>query len=699
MRKSIKIISSIFLSSMFMINGTLFAFATTDDINKNLESKELCEASINEAFAADSIIVTMKNSCSLDFKNYDCADFPEVAVNSVENLSPYTYDVIKDKYEAIIARGVSATGGIQALKNYIENIDNSKSVSSKFISYIKNMNLIKILGARKNGLALFDASSQKRELVYSIDNFINKLDDEYDFLENYDYTDYHLTLKLSLDTNDKKSVLKAIDKIEQRDDVLSVSPNYQFEYDSVTKPNDEYLSNQWYLNRIGYFDALQYTKNAETVRVGVMDSGVNADNPDLKDTVNRELSKSFVDNDPFEDSKDHGTCVAGIIGACSNNSIGISGICNNIEIVSLKVGNKNGSSLNNVSLALDYAQKNNIDLLNFSLGFEYYKLGFPEEVKTCFAKYSGLIVSASGNDGYDLENGSVYSFPSSLDFDNIISVANSNEKNELTDSSNYGKISVDLAAPGTNIYTTSSDLKYRNFNGTSASCPVVTGSVALIKSIYPDISNSQLKAFLLNNADVVDGLKGKLVTGGVLNIGKTLSAINSKKYTIKYDANGGDGNVMSNTSICYGVNTKLSSNTYTKLDYRFVGWTAYRKSDNKWYYTDGKGNSKWCLENKQPNGYSKAVYKDCSKVAKTSSVNGDIVTMYAQWKKLQLGDIDMDGKVTIMDATLVQKYIAHLEDLTDQQKRLADVDGDGEITILDATEIQKMLANVKNKEA
>ena len=350
-------------------------------------------------------------------------------------------------------------------------------------------------------------------------------------------------------------------------------------------------------------------------------------------------------------------------------------------------------------MALDYAQKNNIDLLNFSLGFEYYKLGFPEEVKTCFAKYSGLIVSASGNDGYDLENGSVYSFPSSLDFDNIISVANSNEKNELTDSSNYGKISVDLAAPGTNIYTTSSDLKYRNFNGTSASCPVVTGSVALIKSIYPDISNSQLKAFLLNNVDVVDGLKGKLVTGGVLNIGKTLSAINSKKYTIKYDANGGDGNVMSNTSICYGVNTKLSSNTYTKLDYRFVGWTAYRKSDNKWYYTDGKGNSKWCLENKQPNGYSKAVYKDCSKVAKTSSVNGDIVTMYAQWEKLQLGDIDMDGEVTIMDATLVQKYIAHLEDLTDQQKRLADVDGDGEITILDATEIQKMLANVKNKEA
>lgn len=698
MRKSIKIISSIFLSSMFMINGTLFAFATTDDINENLESKELCEASINEAFAADSIIVTMKNSCSLDFKNYDCADFPEVAVNSVENLSPYTYDVIKDKYEAIIARGVSATGGIQALKNYIENIDDSKSASSKFISYIKNMNLIKILGTRKNGLALFDASSQKRELVYSIDNFINKLDDEYDFLENYDYTDYHLTLKLSLDTNDKKSVLKAIDKIEQRDDVLSVSPNYQFEYDSVTKPNDEYLSNQWYLNRIGYFDALQYTKNTKTVRVGVMDSGVNADNPDLKDTVNRELSKSFVDDEPLTDSADHGTCVAGIIGACSNNSVGISGICNSVEIVSLKVGKEGGPLFSNISLALDYAEKNKIDLVNCSFGTLAFKDGNTKEPEECYGKYTGLIINSSGNESLDLDNQGFYCFPTSLKYDNIISVANSNENDKLNNSSNYGKISVDLAALGTNIYTTSSN-DYRNFNGTSASCPMVTGSVALMKSIYPDISNSQLKAFLLNNVDSVDGLKDKLVSGGVLNIGKTLAAINSKKYIIKYDANGGNGVAMVNTSVCYGVNTKLNPNTYTKLDYRFVGWTAYRKSDNKWYYTDGKGNSKWCLENKQPNGYSKAVYKDCSKVAKTSSVNGDVVTMYAQWEKLQLGDVDMDGEVTIMDATLVQKYIAHLEDLTDQQKRLADVNGDGEITILDSTEIQKMLVNVKNKEA
>lgn len=171
MRKSIKIFSSIFLSSMFAINGILPAFAT-DDLNEsanneNVESKKICEASIDEAFAADSIIVTMKNSCSLDFKNYDCADFPEVAVNSVENLSPYTYDVIKDKYEAIIARGVSATGGIQALKNYIENIDNSKSVSSKFISYIKNMNLIKILGTRKKWISFVRCFlSKKRVSVF-----------------------------------------------------------------------------------------------------------------------------------------------------------------------------------------------------------------------------------------------------------------------------------------------------------------------------------------------------------------------------------------------------------------------------------------------------------------------------------------------------------------------------------------------------
>ena len=115
----------------------------------HIERKEICEASVDENFAVDSIIVTMKNNCSLNFKNYDCEDFPEVSVNSVENLSPYTYDLIKDKYEAIIAKNLSATGGVQTLKEYIESIDTSRTVSSKFISYIKNMNLIKTLSARK----------------------------------------------------------------------------------------------------------------------------------------------------------------------------------------------------------------------------------------------------------------------------------------------------------------------------------------------------------------------------------------------------------------------------------------------------------------------------------------------------------------------------------------------------------------------
>ncbi len=151
MRKSIKILSSVFLSSLFVINGALLAFASTDEVNENadIERKEICEASVDENFAVDSIIVTMKNNCSLNFKNYDCEDFPEVSVNSVENLSPYTYDLIKDKYEAIIAKNLSATGGVQTLKEYIESIDTSRTVSSKFISYIKNMNLIKTLSARK----------------------------------------------------------------------------------------------------------------------------------------------------------------------------------------------------------------------------------------------------------------------------------------------------------------------------------------------------------------------------------------------------------------------------------------------------------------------------------------------------------------------------------------------------------------------
>lgn len=105
----------------------------------------------------------------------------------------------------------------------------------------------------------------------------------------------------------------------------------------------------------------------------------------------------------------------------------------------------------------------------------------------------------------------------------------------------------------------------------------------------------------------------------------------ANKYTIKYDRNGGTGS-MANTTVTYGVSQKLRANTFNKDKAKFQGWSAYRTSDKKWKYTKGD-KSGWYVEGKAPSGYVKTVYKDKGGLSTTTSVNGDIIVMYAKWVK------------------------------------------------------------------
>ena len=102
-----------------------------------------------------------------------------------------------------------------------------------------------------------------------------------------------------------------------------------------------------------------------------------------------------------------------------------------------------------------------------------------------------------------------------------------------------------------------------------------------------------------------------------------------KNFVVQYNANGGSG-TMASTTVPYGVSTALSKNTFTKDGSRFAGWTAYRTNQAQWYYTNGSSSS-WYAEGSQPSGYTKYIYNDGVKVAKTSGVDGDTVKLYAQW--------------------------------------------------------------------
>lgn len=106
----------------------------------------------------------------------------------------------------------------------------------------------------------------------------------------------------------------------------------------------------------------------------------------------------------------------------------------------------------------------------------------------------------------------------------------------------------------------------------------------------------------------------------------------SKIYYVYYNANGGTGS-MANTTVTYGVSTKLRANSFTRSGYTFTGWNVYRKSDGKWIYKNASGSEGWYVKGKQPSGYSLKVYSNQASVSKTSSVNKDVVTMYAVWKQ------------------------------------------------------------------
>ena len=103
-----------------------------------------------------------------------------------------------------------------------------------------------------------------------------------------------------------------------------------------------------------------------------------------------------------------------------------------------------------------------------------------------------------------------------------------------------------------------------------------------------------------------------------------------KNFVVQYNANGGTG-TMANTTVPTGVGTALRKNTFTKTGGKFLGWYAYRTTQKQWYYTNGSS-SGWYAEGAQPSGYTKYLYKDGIKVSNTSSVDGDVVIMYAQWE-------------------------------------------------------------------
>ena len=350
------------------------------------------------------------------------------------------------------------------------------------------------------------------------------------------------------------SVTDAVARYRSDPLVAAVEPDYIVH--ATLAPNDPgYLDGtQWGLNNWGQSggtsdadidapEAWDSQITASNVIVAVIDSGVRYTHEDLAANmwVNAaEIPGNGVDDDhdgtvddvhglnalagtgdPMDDHG-HGTHVAGIIGAVGNNAKGGAGIAWHVKIMACKfMDNTGNGSISDAIECIDYARLHGAKIINASWGGPDVSFFLQNAINK--ARSAGVIfVAAAGNDAQDTDSSPNY--PSSFTLDNIVAVAATTRNDTLASYSNYGATSVDLAAPGSSIYSTykDSDSSYIYMSGTSMATPHVSGAMALMMGRYPNDDYRQLISRLLAATDPTAGLAGKCVSGGRLNLGNAI---------------------------------------------------------------------------------------------------------------------------------------------------------------------------------
>ncbi len=343
-------------------------------------------------------------------------------------------------------------------------------------------------------------------------------------------------------------------------------PDYELNVQAV--PNDfrYYNQDQWNLTNLGQYggtvgadihaaQAWDIINDASSVIVAVIDTGARLTHEDIApnlwvnpgetglDANGHDKATNGIDDDgdgyvddvhgintlngsgvPWDDFG-HGTHVSGIIGAATNNNVGIAGIAWKTQLMELKFIDSVGhGSVSDAVICLDYARAHGAKVVSASWGNYNFTSDALHEAITALGEAGIIMVCAAGNNGID--NDSQPLFPASYDNANIISVAATDRTDTRPSFSNYGRTTVDLAAPGNPVFScwNGSDSDYRNWDGTSMAAPNVTGAVALLLAKYPAESYASIVARVIQNADPVPSYLGMTVSGGRLNVYRALTA-------------------------------------------------------------------------------------------------------------------------------------------------------------------------------
>jgi subtilisin family serine protease len=351
----------------------------------------------------------------------------------------------------------------------------------------------------------------------------------------------------------ERDLHQVADELRDAGAVRFVEPNYVVR--AARLPNDSAFNRLWGLRNDGQLGGKPGADvsapgawdlvTGGPVTVAVVDTGVEGNHPDLAEnmwTNPTESQNGLDDGDPNglvddmrgadflngdtdpSDESGHGTHVAGIIGARGDNGTGIVGVNWSVRLMALKFMNEHGEgSTGDAAQAIDYAVDAGAKVINASWGGPTFSQALYEAVARA-ADHDVLFVAAAGNEGENADHSPEY--PAAFELPNVISVAASDVRDSLLDFSNYGAQSVDLAAPGDEIYSTvptSIDGDgYATFSGTSMAAPFVSGAAALYFARSPASSASEVREALIRGVDRSPSLAGKSTSGGRLNIAKAL---------------------------------------------------------------------------------------------------------------------------------------------------------------------------------
>lgn len=374
---------------------------------------------------------------------------------------------------------------------------------------------------------------------------------------------------------------------------LQNSPNIEFAEKvpldkKVLSPNDPRFPEQWHLSKINATTAWDYFSTGSTVPIAIIDDAVDRTHPDLAPNIwvnPGEIPGNGIDDDgngyiddingwdvalntndpnPPNNLYDHGTHVAGIAGAATNNGVGIASIGFSVKIMAVKATN-DPNSITHGFAGLRYAVDAGAKIVNLSWGSSFFSNANQAAINYAISQ-GVIVVAAAGN-----ENSSSMYYPAA--YNGVVSVASTNQNDEKSDFSNYGSW-IKISAPGSSILSIYPFNRYGFSSGTSMAAPMVAGLLGLMKSFNPGLPNANLINCVYNTADDIN--QANPAFPGQLGAGR-INAQKAMECILGSFSNPPIADFVANTTSIQAGNsvrfTDLSSFLPTSWEWSFPGGT------------------------------------------------------------------------------------------------------------------------------